>query len=123
VATPKAVTIELSGAEAAELASRLRRRKVARADAMRAEIVLLAAEGVSNVAIAERLGTTRVTVATWHAASRALLPFNFSFWTIGAWSPSDLRRVTTCWRSLKSVTVARPPSSPANFLSKPGTAP
>jgi hypothetical protein len=65
VATPKAVTIELSGAEAAELASRLRRRKVARADAMRAEIVLLAAEGVSNVAIAERLGTTRVTVATW----------------------------------------------------------
>ena len=65
MATPKAVTIEWSGAEAAELASRLRRRKVARADAMRAEIVLLAAEGVSNLVIAERLGTTRVTVATW----------------------------------------------------------
>jgi transposase-like protein len=32
---------------------------------MRAEIVPLAAEGVSNVAIANRLGTTRVTVATW----------------------------------------------------------
>ena len=45
--------------------SRLRRRKVARADAMRAEIVLLAAQGVSNLAIAERLGITRVTVATW----------------------------------------------------------
>ena len=65
VAAPKAVEIELSVAEAAELASRLRRRKVARADAMRAEIVLLASEGFTNSAIAERLGITRVTVATW----------------------------------------------------------
>ncbi|WP_159013463.1 helix-turn-helix domain-containing protein, partial [Acidisoma sp. S159] len=65
MATPKAIAIELSETEAAELASRLRRRKVARADAMRAEIVLLAAEGVSNLAIAERLGITRVTVTTW----------------------------------------------------------
>ena len=32
---------------------------------MRAEIVLLAADGASNMAIAERLGITRVTVATW----------------------------------------------------------
>jgi transposase len=60
-----AVRIELSEAERAELASRLRRRKVARADALRAEIVLLAAEGTSNMAIAEHLGITRVTVATW----------------------------------------------------------
>ena len=65
MAAPRAIAIELSTAEAAELASRLRRRKVARADAMRAKIVLLAAEGVSNLAIAERLGITRVTVATW----------------------------------------------------------
>ena len=65
MATPKAVWIELLEFEAAELASRLRRRKVARADAMRAEIVLLAAQGVSNLTIAERLGITRVTVATW----------------------------------------------------------
>ena len=47
------------------MASRLRRRKVARGDATLAEIVLLAADGVSNMAIAERLGITRVTVATW----------------------------------------------------------
>jgi transposase len=60
-----AVRIELSETERAELASRLRRRKIARADAMRAEIVLLAAEGVSNLAIAERLGIARATVATW----------------------------------------------------------
>jgi transposase len=60
-----AVCIELSEAERAELASRLRRRKVARADALRAEIVLLAAEGANNMAIAEQLGITRVTVATW----------------------------------------------------------
>jgi transposase len=65
MAAPKAVQIELSELEAAELASRLRRRKVARGDAMRAEIVLLAAQGVSNLGIAERLGITRVTAATW----------------------------------------------------------
>ena len=65
MATPKAIAIELSETEAVELASRLRRRRVARADAMRAEIVLLAAERVSNLAIAKRLGITRVTVTTW----------------------------------------------------------
>src|SRR5881396_1296541 len=32
---------------------------------MRAEIVLLAADGATNLAIAEQLGVTRVTVATW----------------------------------------------------------
>lgn len=32
---------------------------------MRAEIVLLAADGTTNLAIAEQLGVTRVTVATW----------------------------------------------------------
>jgi hypothetical protein len=63
VATPKTIAIELSETEAAELAPRLRRRKVACADAIRAEFVFLAAEGVSNLAIAERL--TRVTVTTW----------------------------------------------------------
>jgi transposase len=60
-----AVFIELTEAERAELASRLRRRKVGRGDAVRAGIVLLAADGLSNVAIAARLGITRVTVATW----------------------------------------------------------
>jgi transposase len=60
-----AIAIELSEAERADLASRLRRRKVGRGDAMRAEIVLLAAEGLNNVAIAARVGTSRVTVATW----------------------------------------------------------
>ena len=44
---PKAVRIELSEAERVELEARLRRRKVARGDALRAEIVLLAAEGLS----------------------------------------------------------------------------
>ncbi len=60
-----AVRIEVTEAERGELLSRLRRRKIARADAMRAEIVLLAAAGMSNLAIARRLTTTRVTVATW----------------------------------------------------------
>ena len=60
-----AVRIELSDAERSELPARARRRKIARADAMRAEIVLLAADGMTNLAIAERLGITRVTVALW----------------------------------------------------------
>src|SRR5512147_1971047 len=60
-----AVRIELSDAERGELQARARRRKIARADAMRAEIVLLAADGMTNLAIAERLGITRVTVAMW----------------------------------------------------------
>src|SRR5512132_1573985 len=60
-----AVRIELNDAERSELQARARRRKIARADAMRAEIVRLAADGMSNLAIAQRLGITRVTVATW----------------------------------------------------------
>src|SRR5512134_2102127 len=58
-----AVRIELDDAERSELRARARRRRIARADAMRAEIVLLAADGMTNLAIAERLGITRVTVA------------------------------------------------------------
>lgn len=60
-----AVRIELTEAERAELEARARRRKIARADAMRAGIVLCAAEGMTNLAIAERLGVTRLTVSTW----------------------------------------------------------
>ena len=60
-----AVRIELDEAERCELEARRRRRKISRADAMRAEIVLLAADGTTNLAIAELLGVTRVTVATW----------------------------------------------------------
>ena len=60
-----AVGIELDEAERCELAARTRRRKISRGDAMRAAIVLLAADGATNLAIAEQLGVTRVTVATW----------------------------------------------------------
>ena len=61
----RAVQIELNDAERNELEARIRRRKVARADAMRAEIVLLAASGMTNLGIAEKLRITRVTVTTW----------------------------------------------------------
>ena len=61
----QAVRIELAGAERAELEARARRRKSLRADALRAEIVLLAAGGMTNLGIAKRLGITRVTVTTW----------------------------------------------------------
>jgi hypothetical protein len=65
MASPKAVRVELSEDEQTELQARLRRRKIARSDALRAEIVLLAADGLSNLAITERLGAARMTVATW----------------------------------------------------------
>jgi transposase len=60
-----AVRIVLSDDERGELERRTRRRKIARADAIRAEIVLLAADGLTNLAIADRLGITRLTAATW----------------------------------------------------------
>ena len=66
-----AVRIDLNEAERNELEARARRRKTARADAMRAQIVLLSAEGLSNVAIAERLNITRLTVATWRRRFRS----------------------------------------------------
>ena len=47
------------------LEMRARRRKIARVDAMRAEIVLLAADGMNNRAIAATLGVTRLTVGLW----------------------------------------------------------
>ena len=45
-----AVGIELDEAERRELEARTRRRKISRADAMRAAIVLLAADGTTNLA-------------------------------------------------------------------------
>jgi len=62
---PAAVEIVLSLRERGELEARVRRRKIARADAMRAEIVLLAADGLNNCAIADEIGASRMTVLTW----------------------------------------------------------
>jgi transposase len=62
---PKAVCIELNDDKRSELEARARRRKTSRGDAMRASIVPLAASGMTNLAIAKRLRTTRVSVATW----------------------------------------------------------
>jgi len=52
-------------AERRELEGRTGRRKIALADAMRAEIALLATAGRTNPVIAARLGITQVTVAMW----------------------------------------------------------
>jgi transposase len=62
---PAAVEIVLSKQERSELEARVRRRKIARADALRAEIVLLAADGLNNCAIADEIGVSRMTVLTW----------------------------------------------------------
>src|SRR5262245_64170705 len=65
MARSAAVRIVLSKEERGELEMRERRRKVARADALRAQIVLMAAEGMNNCAIADELGVSRLTVGTW----------------------------------------------------------
>ena len=65
MARGKAVAIVLSDAERVELEQRVRRRKSSHGAARRARIVLLAAEGLSNLAVAEKLGVSRLTVGTW----------------------------------------------------------
>jgi transposase len=62
---PAAVEIVLSEKDRSELEARVRRRKIARADALRAEIVLLAADGLNNCVIADEIGVSRMTVLTW----------------------------------------------------------
>ena len=65
MARGKAVSIVLSDEERLDLESRVRRRKSSHGAARRARIVLLATEGLSNTAIAEKLGVSRLTVGTW----------------------------------------------------------
>ena len=60
-----AVKIILGDSERSELEMRARRRKIARVDAVRAEIVLLAADGMNNCAIAATLGLSRLTAGLW----------------------------------------------------------
>jgi transposase len=65
MARGSAVRIVLSEAERRELGARVRRRKSSHGAARRAWIVLLAADGLSNTAIAEKLDLSRLTVGTW----------------------------------------------------------
>ena len=61
----RALEITLTDTERGELERRARRRKIARGDAMRAQIVLLAASGYGNSAIARFVGAARKTVQSW----------------------------------------------------------
>jgi len=65
MAVRTASEIVLSEDERDVLERRLRRRKIARGDARRAEIILRAADGFNNCKIAEAVGVTRQTVRTW----------------------------------------------------------
>jgi transposase len=64
---PVAVAIELSDEERAQLEAWARRRTSAQALAQRSRIVLLAAEGLGNTEIAERLGISRNMAMTWRS--------------------------------------------------------
>jgi transposase len=61
----KPTVLELSEAERCELEGWARRRRTAQALALRARIVLRAAEGLSNTVIAAELGVTKHTVGKW----------------------------------------------------------
>src|SRR5215213_11652371 len=62
-----AVGIELSDEERVQLEAWMRRRTSAQALAQRARIVLLAAEGLKNTEIAERLAVNRAMAAKWRS--------------------------------------------------------
>jgi transposase len=63
---PKAVALELTETERAELRRLLRRRGVGQALAQRIRVVLACAEpGATNLGVAEALGVSRPMVATW----------------------------------------------------------
>jgi transposase len=66
----KAPRIELTDDERAALERNVRRRKSAHALAARSRMILLAADGMSNEAIGERVGVWGVTVATWRRRFR-----------------------------------------------------
>ena len=61
----KAVWLELSEIERNELERLVRRHKTAQAVALRARIILLAADGLTNTAIAARLGVDLHRVGRW----------------------------------------------------------
>src|SRR5687768_9245343 len=58
-------TLALNGAERGELEGLARRRRTSQALAMRARIILRAADGASNTAIADGLGVAKHTVGKW----------------------------------------------------------
>ena len=64
---PVAVAIELTDDERAQLEAWARRRTSAQALAQRSRIALLAAEGLKNTEIAERLGIHRGVAAKWRS--------------------------------------------------------
>ena len=57
--------IELTPDERSELERRARRQTATRREVFRAQIVVLAADGLRNDEIAERLGSVRETVSRW----------------------------------------------------------
>ena len=65
MAKGKAVSIDLSAEERFELETRVRRRRTSQGQALRARIVLKAAEGLTISAMARELGTSRATVRLW----------------------------------------------------------
>src|ERR1700753_686972 len=64
-----AVVIDLSPSEREHLEAILRRRRVAKVDAQRAQVILLASEGASTRHIAERAGLSEPTVVKWRQRS------------------------------------------------------
>ena len=62
--------IDLGEEDRAQLVSFANSRSLAHAQVIRAKIVLLAAEGMTNIVIAERIGVSRITAGKWRRRYR-----------------------------------------------------
>ena len=71
MANRKASRIKLSADERAVLDRRVRRRKIARADAQRAEIILRAADGLNNCEVRSRGALTTTSATARRHSSQA----------------------------------------------------
>ena len=80
---PSPYVIELSDADRAVLGARVRAYTAPYHEVFRARIVILAAGGLENVVIAERLDTSTNVVSRWLAAD-ALKPWQHRSWGVPA---------------------------------------
>jgi hypothetical protein len=82
-----AALIELSEKERGELEGLSRRRRTAQGLAQRAQIVLLAADGLENKAIAHRTGVVENTVGKWSFVVSCHVPVR----SVSGWICSTVR--------------------------------
>ena len=115
MANKTAEPLLLRAGDQTELERLTRSNKVTAAAAQRARIVLLAAEGVANYVIAERVGVTRPTVNLW----RSRYAENGLAGLVGEKRPGRPRRVDRVRRSSSVWSPARRSKGTAVLFATP----